>query len=275
MADIKWVKITTDIFDNRKIKHLRRLPDGDRLTLIWIMLLTVAGRANMGGGLYITEGLPYTASMLADELGFEEETVERALKTMEQLRMLEDKRGVLRIIGWEEHQSAEKLAEIRAYNRMIKQKSREKKKAMEATVNDNVSDNVDDKSMTCQECQDTEEEEEEEKESHSFVHSPKTETEKYVERKVFESGFVGKEANSYRKELQENLKLKYLGGELGQYRIFISDEQFADLCDKLSVDEIEKYFSIVAECEKNGKRYKRKSHYQAILDMAARDRMLV
>ena len=65
------------------------------------------------------------------------------------------------------------------------------------------------------------------------------------------------------------------GGELGQYKIFISDEQFEDLCNRLSLDEMEKYFNIVADCEREGKRYKRKSHYQAIIEMATRDRALL
>ena len=39
-----------------------------------------------------------------------------------------------------------------------------------------------------------------------------------------------------------------------------------------TIDELDKYCDIVVECEKNGKRYKRKSHYQAILDMANKDR---
>lgn len=47
-----------------------------------------------------------------------------------------------------------------------------------------------------------------------------------------------------------------------------------DLCDKLSLDEIEKYFKIVVDCELKGKCYKNKSHYQAILDMAMKDRRI-
>lgn len=33
MTEIKWMKLTTDIFDNRKIKHLLRLPDGKNIML--------------------------------------------------------------------------------------------------------------------------------------------------------------------------------------------------------------------------------------------------
>ena len=74
MADVKWVKITTDMFDNRKIKYLRTLPDGNSVILIWIMLLTMAGRCNSSGMIFLTENIPYTTKMLADELNFEENT---------------------------------------------------------------------------------------------------------------------------------------------------------------------------------------------------------
>ena len=267
MSDVKWVKIMTDIFDNRKIKHLRRLPNGDTLALFWVMLLTTAGRCNGGGRLFVTEGIPYTVEMLAGDLDVEESVVENGLKIFRQLKMIDKEDGYLRIIGWEEYQSVDRLRELREYNRLSKQKSREKKKNAE---------NVNDGSMTSQRGQQTEEEGEEEKEQeyHSFFHSAHAEKEKLIERRIEEAGFEGKDAEVYREELRENLRLKYLGGTLGQNVILMSGEQFEDLCQKLSLDEIEKYFSVVAECEKNGKRYKKKSHYQAILDMAAKDRRI-
>ena len=71
MSDVTWIKLTTDMFDNRKIKHLRRLPDGNNIVLIWVMLLTMAGRCNSSGMIFLTENIPYTPKMLADELDFE------------------------------------------------------------------------------------------------------------------------------------------------------------------------------------------------------------
>jgi hypothetical protein len=80
MAEVKWIKLTTDMFDNRKIKHLRKLPEGNSIVLIWVMLLTMAGRCNASGMIFLTENIPYTPKMLADELGFEENTVKLALE---------------------------------------------------------------------------------------------------------------------------------------------------------------------------------------------------
>ena len=147
MAEIKWVKLTTDMFDNRKIKHLRKLPEGNNIVLIWVMLLTMAGRCNSGGMIFLTENIPYTPKMLADELDFEENTVALALRALERLDMIVTENGFFTIAGWEEYQNVDRLAEIREYNRLAKQKSRSKQKQLH---------DVNDMSMTSQSCHDTE-----------------------------------------------------------------------------------------------------------------------
>ena len=96
--------------------------------------------------------------------------------------------------------------------------------------------------------------------------------ERYIQKKVEESELEGADAEKYKEEVKEGLKLKYMGGTLGQNILLISDEQFDDLCDRMSIDELHKYIDIVVECEKSGKRFKKKSHYQAILDMVNKDR---
>ena len=146
MADVKWIKITTDMFDNRKIRHLRRLPDGNNIVLIWVMLLTMAGRCNSSGMIFLTENIPYTPKMLADELDFEENTVKLALQALEQLNMIVTDGAFFGIAGWEEYQNTDRLSEIREYNRIAKQKSRAKQKLLQ---------DVNDKSMTSQRCHDT------------------------------------------------------------------------------------------------------------------------
>ena len=273
MSEVKWVKITTDMFDNRKIKHLRRLPEGDSFVLIWIMLLTVAGRCNAGGRVFLTESIPYTTAMLADEFDFEESTVAAALKILRQLNMTVTESGFLRIAGWEEYQNADRLSELRAKDRERKRAKRAQEKAFAPESVLGISEDVRGQSADVPYTEE-EGEEEKEKESHSFFHSAKNEEEKFIEKKIAEAGFEGKDAEIYREEIRENLRLKYMGGTLGQDLILMSAEQFDDLCGRLSLDEIEKYFAIVAECERSGKRYKRKSHYQAILDMASNDRRI-
>ena len=128
MADVKWVKLTTDMFDNRKVKHLRRLPEGNNIVLIWVMLLTMAGRCNSGGMIFLTENIPYTPKMLADELDFEENTVILALQALESLDMIITDNGFFSIAGWEEYQNIEGMDKIREQNRLRQQKRRVKTK---------------------------------------------------------------------------------------------------------------------------------------------------
>ena len=73
-------------------------------------------------------------------------------------------------------------------------------------------------------------------------------------------------------DMREDTKRKMLGGELGKGVVFLSQEQMDDLLDKLSIEEFDHYVGVVADCILKGKPYKKKTHYQAILDMAVADR---
>jgi predicted phage replisome organizer len=130
MAEVKWIKLTTDMFDNRKIKHLRRLPEGNSIVLIWVMLLTMAGRCNASGMIFLTENIPYTPKMLADELDFEENTVVLALRALEDLNMVVTNRGYFAIAGWEEYQNIEGMDKIRESKRLAQARWRAKQKEL-------------------------------------------------------------------------------------------------------------------------------------------------
>ena len=243
MTEVKWVKLTTDMFDNRKIKHLRKLPEGNNIVLIWVMLLTMAGRCNSGGMIFLTENIPYTPKMLADELDFEENTVTLALQALEQLDMIITDNGFFTVAGWEEYQNIEGMDKIREQNRERQRLKRERKKLA-------LLDMSRDSNVTVTVCHAVEEDKErdKEKEIHSINHSCESE-----------------ELNT------PEHRRRYLGG-IGKNVVFLSDEQMSDLLDKLSIEEFDKYVGIVADNELRGHHYKKKTHYQAILDMAAKDR---
>ena len=156
MAEVKWIKLTTDMFDNRKIKYLRTLPEGNSIVLIWVMLLTMAGRCNANGMIFLTENIPYTPKMLADELDFEESTVQLALTALSNLNMVVTNNGFFSIAGWGEHQNIEGMEKIREQNRKRVAKHREKTKLLEEC---NVTSNI-----TVTECNAIDKEREEERE---------------------------------------------------------------------------------------------------------------
>ena len=134
MAEVKWIKLTTDMFDNRKIKHLRRLPEGNSIVLIWVMLLTMAGRCNASGMIFLTENIPYTPKMLADELDFEENTVVLALRALEDLNMVVTNKGYFAIAGWEEYQNIEGMDKIKEQNRLRQKKWYDKQKELPSVI---------------------------------------------------------------------------------------------------------------------------------------------
>ena len=294
MPEVKWIKLSVDMFDHHKIKYLRRLPEGNNIVLVWIMLLTLAGRCNSGGMIFLTENIPYTPKMLADELDFKENTVCLALLQLEQLGMIYTEDDCFVITNWNKHQSLDRNLDMREYNRLAQQRSRGKKKALSSgktssDVNDSntilvndetgevlkcqnddvndvsmtVNDNVNDKSMTCQPCQTTEERRKKEEEEREEESKREEERETELESQSF-----------IRSADRERTKREYLGGKLGKGVVLLSEEQLDDLLDQLSKDEFDKYVTIVADNELKGHHYKKKTHYVAILEMARKDRKL-
>lgn len=131
MANVEWVRLQTDMFDNRKIKYIRTLPEGNNIVLIWVMLLTMAGRCNSNGLIFLTENVPYTTHMLAAELGFDETVVAMAISVFERLGMVATSGEALLISSWNEHQFVDGLEKIREKDRNRK---REKKKQEQALL---------------------------------------------------------------------------------------------------------------------------------------------
>ena len=140
MAKVSWIKIEIEMFSNRKIKQIRKMPEGNKIVLIWVMLLTMAGRCNSNGIIFLTENIPYTTKMLADELDFEESIIQLALTVLEKFGMITRDSELLSIPGWEEHQSADELEKIRDQNRkrVAEYRERQKNKAALLCKKDDV-----------------------------------------------------------------------------------------------------------------------------------------
>lgn len=138
MAEVKWIRINTDMFDNAKIKYLRTLPEGNNIILIWVMLLAKAGKCNSNGYIFLTENIPYTPEILAAEFDFEISTIHLALGALSKLNMILQSEETLFITGWEEHQNVEGLEKIREQTRRRVAKCREKQKFLPSNATCNV-----------------------------------------------------------------------------------------------------------------------------------------
>lgn len=126
MADVGWVRLSTRLFENRKIKYLLNQPKGAELVLLWVHLLCAAGTVNDGGRVYISQNVMYTPQSLAADFGVPKTIAGKALTLFQNLELIEvESDGCIQILGWEKHQNVTGLEKIREQNRLRKQKQRQ------------------------------------------------------------------------------------------------------------------------------------------------------
>lgn len=130
MADVKWIKICTDIFDDEKIILVESMPEADSIIVIWFKLLCMAGKQNNSGVFMFNDKIPYTDEMLSTIFRRPLNTVRLALKTFEQYGMVEIVNNTVTIPNWEKHQSLDKLEQAKEKNRLRVAAHREKQKML-------------------------------------------------------------------------------------------------------------------------------------------------
>lgn len=130
MSDVKWIKITTDIFDDEKMLLIESLPEADSIIVIWFKLLCLAGKQNNSGVFLMGDKIAYTDKMLATIFRRKETTVQLALQTFEQFGMIELIDDVITIPNWGKHQSLEQLEARREYQKEYHREYRKKQKEM-------------------------------------------------------------------------------------------------------------------------------------------------
>ncbi len=127
MADNRWIKLRTEMFDDDKIKIVQAMPEGDSLIVIWIRMLILAEASNAEGCLMISDSLPYSEEMLATVFNKSLSVIRLAVKTFEAFGMVKVENGGIRIQSFAEDQN-EKSQDIREYNRLKKAESRKRAK---------------------------------------------------------------------------------------------------------------------------------------------------
>ena len=128
MSEIKWIKITTDIFDDEKIRLIDALPDHDAILVIWFKILALAGKHNRNGLLMMSDKVHYTDEMLATIFQRPLNTVRMALGVFEQFGMIEIIDGVIALPNWEKHQNIDGMEKIKEQTRNRVARHREKQK---------------------------------------------------------------------------------------------------------------------------------------------------
>ena len=127
MAEVRWIKIVTNIFDDQKISYIETLPSGDEIIVIWFKILCLAGKSNANGLLMMTDRIAYTDQMLSSVFKRDIKTIQYALNVFKNLDMIEIIDDKIYILNWEKHQNAEKLELIREQTRLRVSEHRQKR----------------------------------------------------------------------------------------------------------------------------------------------------
>jgi len=130
MAEVKWIKIVTDIFDDDKILLIESMPEADAIIVIWFKLLCLAGKQNNSGVFLLNGRIAYTDEMFATIFRRPLNTVRLALKTFEQFGMIEIVNDTITIPNWGKHQNFDKIEARNEYMRGYMKEYREKQKQL-------------------------------------------------------------------------------------------------------------------------------------------------
>lgn len=140
LAEVKWIKITTDIFNDEKIKIIDTYPARNEILVIWFKLLALAGKSNQDGFLFMNNKIPYTKEMLSAIFNRELKSIQMALTIFQNFGMIEiTDNEIISITNWEKHQNIDGLDKIKEQTRKRVAKHREKKAKL---LNCNVTNNV-------------------------------------------------------------------------------------------------------------------------------------
>lgn len=120
-----WVKIMCTLLDHRKIKMIRKGPEGNTLVLLWLLMLIEAGKCNRGGYLMISDCLPYTPETLGMVTDIPLPTVQLGLSVFAGLGMIDHQDDAIYVKNWGKYQSEDKLQARREKERIRQQRHRQ------------------------------------------------------------------------------------------------------------------------------------------------------
>jgi predicted phage replisome organizer/uncharacterized phage protein (TIGR02220 family) len=154
MSEIKWIKITTDMFDDEKIKLIDGMPERDTILVIWLKILTLAGKCNKNGRLVFSDNIGYDEEMLSTLFNRPINSIRLAMSTFKKFNMISylknkpdnNENTIYLITNWSKHQS---VIESKEYWR-IKQAEYRGKQKQKQLENNECQRHVNDMYEDCQ-----------------------------------------------------------------------------------------------------------------------------
>lgn len=241
-----WLKLKRDFFKRHDIRIIEEMQNGKDYVLFYLKLLLES--IDHEGSLRFSDTIPYNEQMLSVITNTNVDIVRAAMKLFLELNLIEifDDQTIYmgeveKMIG-SESESAERMRRLRQRQKPSLSDGNVQKSDIEKEIEEEIESDTD------------------------------TENERKSENSAAQSTDTDSDELSTDFSTVEDTKRKMLGGELGKGVVLLSQDQIDDLLERLSLEEFDYYVGVVADCILKGKQYKRKTHYQAILDMAMADR---
>ena len=227
MAEVKWIKIATDIFDDEKILLIEALPDAYAIITVWFKLLCLAGKKNNGGVFLMNDKIHYTDKMLATIFRMNESTVKLALNAFEQFKMIEIVEGIITIPNWNKHQTLDAYERKKERDRLYQEERRAKQRALIEKSSDKSSERTSDVAVS-----DIDKEEDKEKDNNIYV--PYKEIITYLNEKT------GKKLRWDAKSNQKEIKARFNEGyTLDDFKTVI-DKKYHEWGRKPTKEELQR-----------------------------------
>lgn len=128
MYEIQWFKVESNIFSNRKIQIVLKLPEGDTYFRVWMQLIALAVECNNKGRLEIGENNPMTIQNFSKIMGKSNKKIKKILEKFLELEMLVKEGETFLIKNWDKYQSIEKYEKYQKQGRERQRRYRDKHK---------------------------------------------------------------------------------------------------------------------------------------------------
>ena len=94
------IRLPVGFFDCDKIRILNGQKNGSSIVYLYLNLLDIAAKSNRSGALFVADGIPYDAEMIANLTRCDSTVVKGALETLERYGMICQKDDVYSIVGY-------------------------------------------------------------------------------------------------------------------------------------------------------------------------------
>lgn len=131
MAEAKWIKVVTDLFDDDEIKLIEAEKKGDSILIVWMKLLCLAGKQN-NSGVFQIGGKPMTAAQFAKLFRRPEALINTAFELFEAYGMIAYVNDTVTLPNWGKHQSTDSLQSKNEYMKNYMRDYREKQRKLSA-----------------------------------------------------------------------------------------------------------------------------------------------